>query len=308
MKTNYINHLERILKEGNVSQSQLASQLDVTFAALNRWVNGHAIPRPSKIIAINKIFREVVGYPSITQKEMADKIKEASWMKNKRLWNFIARDINLQDELLLEHTYNSTSIEGTTFTKREAESVIFNKVVIPDKSLIEHLEVTNLVSTLRRIFMKDFFGGPISETFIKELHKGVMTGIRDDAGHYSRHQRAIRGVNVHLTHPDDIPEEISNLLKSWNSHQKITVKEIAEFHSSFELIHPFGDGNGRVGRLLLVLQCLNEGYPPVVIENSRKADYYDVLEYAQRKSERPFVFFLVDEMIKTKALIDKYAF
>ena len=70
--------------------------------------------------------------------------------------------------------------------------------------------------------------------------------------------------------------------------------------------HPFGDGNGRTGRLLMVLQCLEEGFPPVVIENARKADYYDVLEYAQKKSDGPFICFLADEMEKTARLMKRF--
>ena len=172
--------------------------------------------------------------------------------------------------------------------------------------MVEHLEVTNHAVTLRRILTKDLEGKPLDQAFVKTLHRGVMAGIREDAGHYSKRQRAIRGVDLHLTHPDDIPEEMNDLLHAWQTHPQKTVKEIAQFHVQFELIHPFGDGNGRVGRLLMVLQCLQQGYPPVVIENSRKGDYYDVLEYAQRKSEAPFILFLVEEMRKTNTLLEKY--
>ena len=298
--------LKRLIEEGGLSQSQLAAQLGVTFAALNRWVNGHAKPRSGKIIAIDKLFREIVGYPSIPEKEIAAKIREANLMRRKNLWAVIAKNKNLQDELLLEHTYNSTSIEGTTFNKRETEAVIFNKAIISDKSLVEHLEVTNHAITLRRIFNRDIVKRGLDETFIRDLHKDVLAGIREDAGHYSKYQRAIRGMNIHLTPPLDVPEEMRRLLKGWKNHRKITVKEIAEFHVNFELIHPFGDGNGRVGRILMVLQCLMGDYPPVVIENTRKADYYDVLEYAQRKSKNPFILFLVDEMKQTRKLLEKY--
>ncbi len=92
----------------------------------------------------------------------------------------------------------------------------------------------------------------------------------------------------------------------WNSGKPKNIQSIAEFHSGVELIHPFGDGNGRVGRLIMALQCQAGNYAPVIIENSRKAEYYEVLEYAQRKSEHPFVSFLVDEMKRTFRIIKKY--
>lgn len=305
MSNNYIDQLKQIMSVESLSQIQLADRLDVTFAALNRWINGHARPRSSKIIAIRKLFQEIAGYPSVTAKDQTLAIQQAQAMKRKELWDFIARHQELQDELLLEHTYNSTSIEGTTFNKRETEAVIFSKAVIPDKSLVEHLEVTNHAAALRRILNKRSVG-PLTEGFIKDLHKELLHGVRGDGGQYSKHQRAIRGVQIHLTHPDDIPEEIGQLLRTWKKMPNKTIKEISDFHVQFELIHPFGDGNGRIGRLLMVVQCLQQGYPPVVIENSRKGEYYDVLEYAQRRSVAPFVLFVVDEMKKTAAIIRKY--
>ena len=87
----------------------------------------------------------------------------------------------------------------------------------------------------------------------------------------------------------------------------MTIRDIAGFHVNFELIHPFGDGNGRVGRLLMAVQCLTAGYLPLVIENEKKLEYYEVLEYAQRKSEGPFVAFLVHELERTDRLFRKCA-
>jgi Fic family protein len=306
MSENYIERLRLLLRSGDLSQTELARRLDVTYAALNRWINGHAEPRPNKIAAINKLFQAVVGYPSVSEKEVLGKIKEAHGLKIIGLWDHIVRNRPLQEELLLEHTHNSTSIEGTTLTKRETESVLFNKALIPDKTLLEHLEVINHAAALRRLFAKEWNGKDMNEGTVKDIHKAVMAGIREDAGRFSTLQRVIRGVPLQLTHPDDIPEEMAGLLKKWNRRSQRTVREIAEFHAQFELIHPFGDGNGRVGRLLMVLQCLGEGYPPVVIENDRKKDYYDVLEYAQQKSDSPFILFLVEEMKKTRDLILKY--
>lgn len=132
-----------------------------------------------------------------------------------------------------------------------------------------------------------------------------MQGIREEAGSYSKYQRAIRGVDLALTHPKDIPEEMGALIKRWKKFPQKTVREIGIFHVQFELIHPFGDGNGRLGRLLMILQCLEQNDPPAVIETARKAEYYEVLEYAQRKSEGPFIVFLADEMQRTQQIIKR---
>lgn len=305
MEENYIDQIRQILEVKGFSQEKLAGELGVTFAALSRWLHGHAKPHPARVRQIQRLYRELVGFPSLTEKELFRIVGTAEAMKWKGLWNFVLANPSLQNELLLEHTYNSTAIEGTTFTKKETEVVIFDKGVIPEKSLIEHLEVTNHAAVLRDIFQKKH-SRPLTEDFIKELHKHLIQGIQEDAGDYSKHQRMIRGVPIQLTHPKDIPEEMGHLIRNWQRLRKKTVREIGLFHVRFELIHPFGDGNGRIGRLLMTLQCLEQGYPPVVIENARKAEYYEVLEYAQRKSEGPFIAFLVDEMEITKRIIQKY--
>ena len=306
MVRNYINELKGILATGSFSQRDLAGRLGVTFAALNRWLNRRATPHPRHIQTIHKLYLEIVGYPAISGRKLEDIIRHAKSFKKKRLWGIIAKHQPLLDELLLEHTYNSTSIEGTTFTKKETEAVLFDKSVIPEKSLAEHLEVTNHAAVLRELFQKKY-PRSITEEFIKRMHRNLMQGLREDAGEYSKHQRAIRGVDIALTHPKDIPEEMAHLIKNWNQGvSSKTIKEIANFHVRFELIHPFGDGNGRLGRLLMTFQCLEADYSPVVIENSRKAEYYEALEYAQRKSEGPFIAFLADEMERTHKIIKRY--
>ena len=303
---NYISMIHAILRQESWSQSQLAQQLGVTFAALNRWLNGHAKPRLDKVAAIHKLYKEKVGYPSITDVQIQQAVQRGEKFKEKNLWNILGKESDLQDEFLLEHTFNSTSIEGTTFNKKESETVIFKKGVIPNKTLVEHLEVTNHAAVLRGIFRRKYPAG-ISEILIKKLHQDLMHGIRTDTGEYSKYPRGIRGVEITLTHPEDIPDEMGRLVEEWRgTPTKKNIQEIAHFHWNFELIHPFGDGNGRVGRLLMAMQCLQENYPPIVIENSRKTEYYDVLAHAQRKSEHPFVLFLLDEMERTSKILKKY--
>ena len=306
MDENYITLLRQLLAVGSMTQSQLAKRLGITYAALSRWLHGHAKPQPRRMVEIRNLFKELVGYPGVTQARIHKALRRANRLRIGNLWRLIRDHRALQDALVLEHTYNSTSIEGTTFRKRETEAILFDKALIPDKSLLEHLEVTNHASVLRGIFRKKF-AGPVTEKFIQGLHHDLMQGVREDAGSYSKYSRAIRGVNIALTHPEDIGEEMENLMHSWNKkNARKTIRDIASFHVQFELIHPFGDGNGRIGRLLMVIQCLQTDYPPVIIENARKADYYEALEYAQRKSDGPFLCFLADQMEKTAGMIRNY--
>lgn len=305
MSENYIIQLKQILAAESLSQQELAKKLGVSFATLNRWLNNHAVPHKKRVEQISRCHREIVGYRSLTAQDVRRIISEANNYKKRRIWTIIESQQNLQDDLILEHTYNSTTIEGTTFTKKQTEAVIFDKLTIKDKSLVEHLDVVNYSAVLRKIFKREF-PHKITEDTVKEIHRLLMQGVREDGGIYSKHQRGIRGVDIILTHPKDIPEEMGRLSRQWNSKKQKNIHSIAKFHSDFELIHPFGDGNGRVGRLLMVLQCQSQNYAPAIIENERKSEYYEVLEYAQQKDEIPFVQFLVDEMKRTFKIIKKY--
>ena len=306
MNGNYIKQLKDILSVSRVSQTDLAKKLGVTYAALSRWINGHAKPHPKRLGDIERLYKDIVGYPAITEKYLEEIVDKADSYKVSDIWKRFGEDKGLQNEFIVEHTYNSTSIEGTTFTKRETEGVIFDGTIIRDKPLKEHLEVTNHASVLRNVFNKRY-GGPVTEDFIKHLHENLMQGLHENAGNYSKNERVIRGLDIKLTHPKDVPEEMARLMANWNKNvSKKTIKDIADFHISFELIHPFGDGNGRIGRIIMVLQCLKYGYPPVIIENARKMEYYDVLQYAQTKADGPFVEFVINEMERTNKILRKY--
>lgn len=305
MTQNYISQIREILGTGAYTQASLAERLGITFAALSRWLNHRARPHPRRLATIAKLHRQIIGFPSLSKTELLRIDRQAMALRRKTLWGLIAKRMDLQNELLVEHTYNSTSIEGTTLSPKETAVVILEHGLIPDKSLQEHLEVTNHAAVLKEIFLRRY-REPITESLVRNMHRDLLRGVRDDAGSYSRHPRVIRGLDIELTHPSDIPEEMKRLLRAWNRPSRKSVREIAEFHAQFELIHPFGDGNGRIGRLLIILQCLERGYPPVIIENSRKAEYYEVLEYAQKNSEDPLAVFLVEEMRRTAGIIRRY--
>ena len=305
MKENYITQLKQILAAEAQSQQELAKRLGVSFPALNRWLNGHAVPHKKRVGQIARLHREVVGYAAFTKNDIRRIISGANAYKSRKIWTATERNRSLQDDLVLEHTYNSTTIEGTTFTKKETEAVIFDKLTIRDKSLVEHLDVVNYSVVLRKILNKEF-PREVTEETVKEIHRMLMQGVRQDGGVYSRYQRGIRGVDMMLTHPKDIPEEMGRLVRQWHLEKQKNIHAIAKFHSDFELIHPFGDGNGRVGRLIMVLQCQSQNYAPVIIENARKAEYYEALEYAQRKGEYPFVQFMFEEMGRTFGRVRRY--
>ena len=167
MDINYISKLKQILAAESLTQEELAKKLGVTFAALNRWLNERACPHQKKVDRIDRLHREILGYASMTEEDIRRIVVEANKYKGKKIWQAIANSKNLQDDLILEHTYNSTTIEGTTFSKKETEAVIFDKLNIKDKSLLEHFDVINYSTVLRKI-LKGEFPAKITEDTINE--------------------------------------------------------------------------------------------------------------------------------------------
>jgi Fic family protein len=119
----------------------------------------------------------------------------------------------------------------------------------------------------------------ITEESIKALHINFMRGVTEQAGFYSSKMRVMgRLENVHTTLPDDIPEEMNRWV--YKASGASSLAEIAKAHAYFIAIHPFGDGNGRVGRALVMAQCLNARLMPPVFDGENRAIYYAAMEHA----------------------------
>jgi len=302
---NYIDKIKQILAKTSWSQSRFAQEAGVTFVSVNRWLKGHSRPHPSQLRQIDLLFKKIVGIIPLPEgeiKQIMAKVDE----KRRQFSNIvkILEDERIVADFLLELTYNSDAIEGSTLTKKQTEAIIFDKATVREKSLVEHLEAINHATILKDLFSGKYIP-PINESLIKEIHRVLMQGIRDDAGQYSKQQRGIRGVDLSLPHPDDIPEEMNLFFSKVNSCRKHPIEHIAKMHADFEAIHPFGDGNGRIGRLIMIIQLINNGYVPCVITVEEKARYYESLEYAQKRSETHFVYFLAETILKGYQIIEK---
>lgn len=301
----YISKIREILEKTGWTQAKLSYEIGVTFATVNRWINQHTIPHPSQIRLIDKLYKEHVGIIPLSKEEIQKVLREADKKRNqyKAIYDIINQE-QTREEFLLELTYNSDAIEGSTLTKKETEAILFDKATIKDKSLIEHIEAINHAEILNDIFSGKY-KTKITEDLVRDIHHDLMKGIRTDAGQYARHQRGIRGVDIILPHPDDIPEEMGLFLKKVNNIKTHPIEHIARMHADFESIHPFGDGNGRVGRIIMIIQLLNNNYAPCIIGVQEKFQYYEYLEYAQRKSETHFTKYLAETVLAGYKIIEK---
>jgi Fic family protein len=201
-------------------------------------------------------------------------------------------------------THDSTAIEGNTLTLQETANLLFEHIT-PTKNLREINEVLNHKNAIDHIIEYD---GDITKKFICDIHKLVVRDtldpeLEDQIGRYREHQVYIRGVEWVPAPPEQVPNDMRNLL-SWYTRNKKKLHPLViatYFHVGFELVHPFVDGNGRVGRLLLNFILHKNGYPMVNIPNIQKNRYYSVLNEAQVEGNlRPMVEFIIELLKENK--------
>lgn len=180
-------------------------------------------------------------------------------------------------KLQIEFTYNSNYMEGSKLSKDQTR-LIFETSTVGG----EALRVDEIVETANHFRCIDYClenaGKPLSEPMPRELHRILKTNTSDSdlswfaVGEYKRLPNEV--ANRETTQPEDVPTEVRKLLSDYSPASSHTFEEIIEFHVRFERIHPFQDGNGRVGRLVMLKECLANGIVPFVIADDMKAFYY----------------------------------
>lgn len=279
--------LRTIQRVSRLSQTELAQKLGVSFVAFNRWITGKATPRKKAQERIDALYREYTGLKVIPEEELA--AKKAIMLRKAKEAKHVLRTIlenpDIRDQFILVLTYTSNSIEGSTLTEAETAAVLFHNAALSHKTFTEQLEAKNHQATLLYLF--DHLSGkrPLNEDLILKLHGMFMNGIRTDAGSYRHHGVRIVGADIPTANYLKVPHLMEGLAKDLRSHRREVIEHVATVHARFEQIHPFSDGNGRIGRLLMHAMLLKENLPPTVIRPERKRFYYSYLNTAQKKSD-----------------------
>ena len=185
----------------------------------------------------------------------------------------------LREEFMVEFTYNSNAIEGNTLTLKET-AMALEGMTIDQKPLKDHMEAIGHRDAF--LFVIDIASKeiPLSESVIKQIHSLVLIDRPEDRGTFRRIPVRIMGAYTEPVQPYLIEPKITDLLAT-NEERKAkmgTIERIARFHLEFEGIHPFIDGNGRTGRLLLNLDLIRNGYPPINVKFTDRKKYYDAFD------------------------------
>lgn len=206
---------------------------------------------------------------------------------------------SLREKLWLEWTYHTNAIEGNTLTLNETK-VVLEGITVGGKTMREHLEVINHQEAIKYVEEIVQNAEPLSEWQIKNLHRLVLKGIEDEyAGVYRDQQVLIAGAAHTPPAHYLIKEQMEQLIK-WYEEKGKDLHPVVRgtmLHVIFVGIHPFIDGNGRTSRLLLNLELMKEGFPPVIIKVENRLAYYEALDKAHTlKNYDDFIELVVKEV------------
>lgn len=231
----------------------------------------------------------------------------------------------VMQKMRLDWNYHSNSIEGNSLTYGETKSLIMHHITADGKPLRDHFEITGHNDAL--LWVIDLVKGDraITENFIRELHKlilkenflkpaitptGEKTTKEIKVGEYktqSNHVETITGEIFYFAEPHEVKAKMTDLIDWYNEKEKEGTNNpivfAAEFHYKFIRIHPFGDGNGRIARILMNFILMKYGYHPAIIKKETKEEYYKVLRLADANNIEPFIEFIAESVNESLTLM-----
>lgn len=218
----------------------------------------------------------------------------------------------LREEFMIESNYNSNAIEGSTLTLRETALILQEGLTIAEKPIREHLDVIGYRDAFQLMIALAAKDEPLTERNIKDIHSLVLMNDAENRGVYRGVPVRILGAEHTPPQPYLVPVQMEQLIAEYEDlkAQKHIIEAVAEFHLRFEGIHPFIDGNGRTGRLILNLELIKVGLLPVNVKFTDRLKYYDCFGkyHGAAHTALPFVELIagyeVEELKKHIAILE----
>ena len=211
----------------------------------------------------------------------------------------------LREEFMIEFTYNSNAIEGNTLTLKET-AMVLEGMTIDQKPMKDHLEAVGHRDAF--LYVQDIATKEVNltESVIKNIHSLVLMNRPEDKGVYRRIPVRIMGAYTEPVQPYMIEPKMTELLENnvTRENKMSIIERIALFHLEFEGIHPFIDGNGRTGRLILNLDLIRNGYPPINVKFTDRKRYYDAFDAYYRDGNSSAMSNLIAEYVDKR--LDEY--
>ena len=258
------------LKEKGITISSLTNELNISSRTIAKLNRGEKIA--------NHVLQKIAGFLSCEVDDLYKTVADNPLLRMLQEEKSIQMSGGLYHELQVRMTYNSNHIEGSKLSEDQTRYIFETNTV----DIGEGIPVDDIIETVNHFraidYVIDVAEEPLTEQHIKELHRILKQGTKDSTlswfavGDYKQRANVVGGHET--TKPKDVSQKMKDLVSSYESKDKIEINDIIKFHYDFESIHPFQDGNGRVGRLIALKECLRYSIIPFIIEDSKKLFYY----------------------------------
>ena len=252
------------LNEKGLTKTALANELGISSRTVAKIGHGEKIA--------DRVLDKIAAFLDCKPEELCRNISDNALLQTLRDEKSICMPGGLYHELQVRMTYNSNHIEGSKLSEDQTR-LIFETNTIDVDDIIE------TVNHFRAIdYVIDHAEESLTEDIVKELHRILKQSTKDSTlawfavGGYKKRANVVGGKET--VKPNDVPARMKALLLYYEALDSVSIEDIIEFHYNFERIHPFQDGNGRVGRLVALKECLRYNIVPFIIEDSKKMFYY----------------------------------
>ena len=295
-------YLDKSIRIGNkvVKVSKyLGRKSDLSKSMIREKVKEFALESNDKTVSL--LAKEADKKYSLRYPLSVEEIKKIEEMnlKYKEIKNSLSKKdwTDIKKRFIANFVFESNALEGNSLTLKNFSEIIFENKIIGTADLREVYDAKNSYAVFSKLFNKK---KEITEPFIINLHKKIMKNIDDRIG-YKRLPNIILGRHIKLTPPEKVPQEMENLFNWYKKNKdKLYPLELAfKFHHKFECIHPFADGNGRVGRMILNYILIKKGYYPVIIRKTHRNRYLKALQAADNDKFTPLMRFTLEKAKET---------
>lgn len=262
--------LEAALKEKGISKTMLSEDLGLSSRTVAKIAKGEKLSKRS--------MQKIADYLDLPADDLVREVSDNMILQTLRDEKEMKLSGGLYHELQVRMTYNSNHIEGSKLSEEQTRMIFeTNTIDIGDGIPVD--DILETVHHFRAIdYVIDNAEVMLSEDVIKQLHFILKHDTKDSTlswfavGDYKKRANVVGGRET--TRPSEVHKHMKALVDGYNAKKDITIEDIIAFHAEFEYIHPFQDGNGRVGRLVALKECLRHNVIPFIIEDSKKAYYY----------------------------------